>query len=112
MSIALTNIGSRNRLRLRGFKNSPERKIDNVLPPPMELITPPDESFIEGLERRFKAERISLKDKVYISFYNKEEQYYLDERAGIYEYEGGLSREKAEERALYDLLRNTVFKLR
>lgn len=106
MSLGIANTTNRNRLRLKGFNLLPDRKPEpkislDVLPPAMELITPPDEnkSFIDRLNDLFNVELIGANNKIF----TEDERAFIDERAGIYEYYGKLSRAEAEDRAIKEL---------
>ena len=107
MSIGIANISNRNRLRLKGFKLLPENKPEPQLIPAVEFITPPEEamSFIDKLNDLFDIELIGAEDKVF----TEDERAFIDERAGMYEYYGKLSRAEAEDRAIKELKNN--FKL-
>lgn len=56
-------------------------------------------SFTEKLNELFKIELIGYNGIIF----TQDQKYLLDERAGIYEYEAGMSREQAENRALKEL---------
>ena len=114
MKIGKVNISTVTGARLGGYKLSPIGKpVYNEVTPvntQEERIESPVGSKGIGLtaliKKMFKLEEVSV-----YTFLNTEQKYFIDERAGIYEYEAGLSRAEAESRALYDLYRNIDFKI-
>lgn len=116
MKINKVNINTVTRARLGGYKLTPQSKpIFNQVAPVKEQresieVKSPVKSKEIGLTASLK-EMFKLEEVEVYTFLTPEEKYFIDERAGIYEYEAGLSRAEAEGRALYDLHRNIDFKL-
>lgn len=105
MSLRDVKIGRVNRLRLK----SPEKYTKSESTPKPRKVEPdflnsPDEkeAFINILTGLFALELVSI-NGIELT---EDEKYYYDERAGICEFCGGLSREEAEERAFKEILEN------
>lgn len=104
MSLLDIKIGRVNRLKLKSpekYKKSENTpKPSNVEP---DFLTSPDEkgAFINILTGLFALELVSI-NGVYLT---EDEKYYYDERAGIYEFNGGLSREEAEDKAFNEIIK-------
>jgi hypothetical protein len=98
-----------NRLRLRpeNYKQSKPQMLreEPLKKDPKFLNVPPEKesrSFSEALLELFALELVAI-NGVRIT---QDEVYCFDERAGIYEYEGRLSRAEAERRAFNEILEN------
>jgi len=92
------------RLRPESYKQSKPQMLreEPLKKDPKFLNVPPEKesrSFSEALLELFALELVAI-NGVKIT---QDEAYYFDERAGIYEYDGGLSRAEAEKRAFNDL---------
>lgn len=106
MSLKNVKIREVNRLRLKApekYKQSkkPQMLSIGVLPEP-EFLTPLEDEkpdFIKILTELFALELISI-NGIELT---PNELYYFDERAGIYEFYGGLSRGEAEDRVLKEI---------
>jgi len=99
LSLRDVKIGRVNRLRLKEpekYKQSKSPKLSNVVIEEPDFLTPMDErgAFMKTLTELFALQLVSI-NGVELT---PDEIYYYDERAGIYEFSGGLSREEAEER--------------
>lgn len=111
MNLGIANITSGNRLKLRGFKLAPQPAISRKVEPAIlenketeNKILQPGE-FINKLNELFSLELVGADNKLF----TKEELYFIDERAGIYEYEAGLSRAEAENRAIKELKNINIY---
>lgn len=105
--MSLTNIANRKRLQLRGYKlgtTAPAQESSTRAGKPTENTE--QESFTEAACRIFKLEPAGFNS----SCFTNEEKYLLDERAGIYEFEAGLSRAEAESRAINDIIIKQTYK--
>ena len=105
----LIEVRKANRLRLRPemYKQSKPQKLreEPIKKDPKFLNEAPEKesrSISEALLELFALELVAI-NGVRIT---RDEAYYFDERAGIYEYEGGLSRAEAERRAFNEILEN------
>lgn len=107
MSLRDVKIGRVNRLRLKEpekYKQSKSPKLSNVVLAEPDFLTPMEDergAFMKTLTELFALQLVSI-NGVELT---PDEIYYYDERAGIYEFNGGLSREEAEERAFKDLIK-------
>jgi len=98
-----------NRLRIRpesyNQSKTPKLREEPLKEDPKFLNVAPEKesrSITEALLELFALELVAI-NGVRIT---PDEAYYFDERAGIYEYEGGLSRAEAERRAFNEILEN------
>lgn len=96
--MALTNIANKQRLKLKGYKTNKAPVMPSMANSEITQCTP--ESITGTLIKMFNLEPAGFNSDCFTD----EEKYLLDERAAIYEYDGGLSREDAESRAITEII--------
>lgn len=99
MRLSSVNIAQLQRVTLTQGKYKLSR--DKQPPAQAPSVAHPEETkdFYTALNEMFNLELIGIDNKIF----NEDERIYFDERAGIYEYLGGLSRAQAEERAVSEI---------